>query len=82
MARPRVTGPLMMIGACVLTLAPWLIRDAIVMHRFTPISDETGITLAGTYNPASAAADPPYNWIYLPADPRRRGHQELGEPDV
>ena len=32
-------------------------------HRFIPVSDETGITLVGTYNAASAA-DPhiPYKW--------------------
>lgn len=61
---PRRTGPVMMLCAVAVTLAPWLIRDAVVLHRFVPISDQTGFTLAGTYNPTSAAAhDPPDTWL-------------------
>jgi hypothetical protein len=43
------------------------------MHRLIPVSDETGITLAGTYNPASAA-DPqvPYKWRIFYAIPGER----------
>jgi 4-amino-4-deoxy-L-arabinose transferase-like glycosyltransferase len=36
-------------------VAPWTIRNAVVMHSFVPVSDELGGTLAGTYNPVSAA---------------------------
>jgi 4-amino-4-deoxy-L-arabinose transferase-like glycosyltransferase len=45
------------------TIAPWTIRNAVELHSFVPISDETGITLAGTYNPRSAH-DPqlPFKW--------------------
>ncbi len=65
MARPRRSGPVMMLCAAALVIAPWLIRDAVVMHTFVPIADETGITLAGTYNPTSAVSiGPPYNWVY------------------
>ena len=35
----------------VLTIAPWTIRNAVELHHFIPVSDETGITLVGTYNP-------------------------------
>jgi hypothetical protein len=44
-------------------IAPWTVRNALQLHRFVPVADETGITLRGTYNPTSAA-DPsiPYKW--------------------
>ena len=38
-------------------IAPWTIRNAVVMHHFVPVSDETGITLVGTYN-ASLGGEP------------------------
>jgi 4-amino-4-deoxy-L-arabinose transferase-like glycosyltransferase len=67
-ARPRHTAralaaPALLIAVMLLTIAPWAIRNAVIMHRFVPISDETGITLVGTYNGASAA-NPlvPYKW--------------------
>jgi 4-amino-4-deoxy-L-arabinose transferase-like glycosyltransferase len=37
-------------------IAPWTARNAIELHHFVPVSDETGITLLGTYNATSAAA--------------------------
>jgi hypothetical protein len=53
----REIRPLLSAGAVVavalLVLAPWMIRDAAVFHRFVPISTEDGITLAGTYNAIS-----------------------------
>jgi hypothetical protein len=50
-------------ATAVLVTTPWIIRNAVVMHRFVPISEQAGITLAGAYNPTSAA-DPsvPYRW--------------------
>jgi hypothetical protein len=51
------------VAAAVLVIAPWTIRNATELHSFVPISDETGITLAGTYNPASAADHQiPWRW--------------------
>lgn len=44
----------MVVAACV-TIAPWTIRDWTVFHSFIPISDESGYTLAGTYNQVSRA---------------------------
>ena len=43
------------------------------LHRFVPVSDETGITLAGTYNAASAANPRlPYKWRLLRLPGRAR----------
>jgi len=58
-----LAAPGLLIGCLILSLVPWLVRDAVVMHSFVFVSDESGITLRGTYNPASAADRPvPYKW--------------------
>jgi 4-amino-4-deoxy-L-arabinose transferase-like glycosyltransferase len=49
--------------ACV---APWTIRNAVVLHGFVPVSTETGNTLAGVYNARSL---PDARW----RDPRKFG---------
>jgi 4-amino-4-deoxy-L-arabinose transferase-like glycosyltransferase len=50
--------------AAVLTIAPWTVRNWAVFHTFIPISDETGYTLAGTYNQVSRANKRlPAEWI-------------------
>jgi hypothetical protein len=69
--RREVAGLLVLMASTLLTLSPWLIRDGVVMHRFVPVTDASGITLAGTYNPTSAHAQPPYRWIpyrQIPSD--------------
>jgi 4-amino-4-deoxy-L-arabinose transferase-like glycosyltransferase len=60
----HMAGPAALATVALLTVLPWVIRDQTVMNRFVPVSDEAGITLAGTYNPSSAAASPPYKWQY------------------
>jgi 4-amino-4-deoxy-L-arabinose transferase-like glycosyltransferase len=66
--RPRwsaraLAAPALLVATAGLTIAPWTIRNAIELHRLIPVSDEAGITLVGTYNPASAAFKPvPYKW--------------------
>jgi 4-amino-4-deoxy-L-arabinose transferase-like glycosyltransferase len=56
---------LLVVMAC-LAIAPWTIRNAIELHHFVPVSDETGVTLRGTYNPESAAALPVhYKWRFF-----------------
>ena len=35
------------LAACVLTLAPWAIRNAVVFHRFVPLSTNDGTLVAG-----------------------------------
>jgi len=55
-ARVRaLAAPTMLIIITGATIAPWTIRNAIELHHLVPISDETGITLVGAYNPVSAA---------------------------
>ena len=80
-------GPVLLVAAAIVTLAPWTIRNAIVMHSFIPVSDETGLTLSGTYNPTSANdRQIPYRWrdiasIPSEADLFRKAHT-LTEPQL
>jgi 4-amino-4-deoxy-L-arabinose transferase-like glycosyltransferase len=84
-ARPRgsleaLAAPALLIAMAAVTIAPWTIRNAIVLHRFIPVSDETGITLVGTYNRASAAdRQIPYKWrIYYSIPGERSLIRESG----
>ena len=85
--RHWLIAPALLIAAAAITIAPWTIRNAVVMHSFIPVSDETGITLVGTYNPASAA-DPqvPYKWLIfygIPGEgPLIRQGSHLTEPQM
>lgn len=67
LARAGPVAAVALLAATVaLTIAPWTIRNAIELHHFIPVSDETGITLVGTYNPDSAAFKPvPYKWRFF-----------------
>jgi 4-amino-4-deoxy-L-arabinose transferase-like glycosyltransferase len=90
--RPRLKArslgaPALLIAATALTILPWTIRNEVVMHRFIPVSDETGITLVGTYNAASAAnRQVPYKWriFYgIPGERRLiRQASHLTEPQI
>ena len=92
MARPRfkprsLAAPALLVGLTALTILPWTIRNAVVMHSFIPVSDETGITLVGTYNVASAASTQlPYKWriFYgIPGEgPLIRQSSHLTEPEL
>lgn len=67
-SRPKtpVRAVALLAATTALTIAPWTIRNAIELHHFVPVSDETGITLVGTYNPDSAAFKPvPYKWRFF-----------------
>jgi hypothetical protein len=84
--RPRLVSPALLMATTALALAPWLVRDAVVMHSFIRVSDEDGITLVGTYNRVSAH-DPqvPYRWrLYteLPGEQKliARAHR-MTEPE-
>jgi hypothetical protein len=77
----------------VLTIAPWTIRNAVVLHAFVPVSTEVGYTLAGTYNLASRAdrhwpavwkeaehgASTEYGQILFLASTHRWGERTLGD---
>jgi Dolichyl-phosphate-mannose-protein mannosyltransferase len=60
----------LLVGVALLTIAPWTIRNAVVMDRFIPITDDAGYTLAGTYNETSRR-DPenPAAWRVANLDP-------------
>ena len=61
-------------AAAAMTIAPWTVRNARVLHGFVPVATETGPTLVGTYNDV-ARLDPvdPGAW-WLPSEvPAVRG---------
>jgi hypothetical protein len=62
-----LAGPALLVVCACAMIAPWTIRNAVELHHFIPVSDENGITLVGTYNADSAAAEPlHYKWdLYL-----------------
>jgi hypothetical protein len=53
-SRPRSGwSPAIFVACAALVVAPWAVRNAVVLHAFVPVSTETGTTLLGTYNSAS-----------------------------
>lgn len=73
----RLRAVAVLAGATVAMIVPWTIRNAVELHHFVPVSDETGITLRGAYNPESAADPIPYRWrLYfdIPQDRSIRRH--------
>ena len=88
-----LSGPVLMVAAALATIAPWTIRNEIVLHSFVPVTTETGVTLAGTYNDFSAHLKYPALWappyldpammpIFAPKlDPHYKGPR-LTEPEV
>jgi 4-amino-4-deoxy-L-arabinose transferase-like glycosyltransferase len=85
--------PATVVAAAALTVAPWTIRNYVVLHSFVPVSTEVGYTLAGTYNQASRAdqhwpavwkeaehgASPEYGQILYYASTQRWGERKLGD---
>ncbi|HEX3976288.1 MAG TPA: glycosyltransferase family 39 protein [Solirubrobacteraceae bacterium] len=58
-----LVAPAVLVLCTCAVIAPWTIRNAVELHHLVPVSDETGITLLGTYNATSAAARPVhYKW--------------------
>jgi hypothetical protein len=46
----RAAAPaLALLAAAALVVAPWTVRNALVLHAFVPVSTQGGYTLAGTY---------------------------------
>ncbi len=82
-----------LVAAAALVVAPWTIRNAIVMHAFVPVSTEVGYTIAGTYDNASRAdqhwpavwkevehgASPEYSPIVFAASIGHWGEVRLGD---
>jgi 4-amino-4-deoxy-L-arabinose transferase-like glycosyltransferase len=71
----RRLGAVVLLGAtAAAVIAPWTIRNAVELHHLVPVSDETGITLRGAYNPASAADRAvPYKWRFFWTIPGDQG---------
>jgi 4-amino-4-deoxy-L-arabinose transferase-like glycosyltransferase len=42
--------PALLVAVALATVAPWTIRNAVVLHHFVPVSTQLGSALAGTYN--------------------------------
>jgi hypothetical protein len=68
--RPKAWAPAVVLACAALAVAPWTIRNAVVLHEFIPVAAQAGITLAGTYNETSRT-DPrfPASWRVPNADP-------------
>jgi 4-amino-4-deoxy-L-arabinose transferase-like glycosyltransferase len=83
--RRRLLGALTLLVATAAMIAPWTIRNAVELHHFIPVADETGITLRGTYNEASANFDRlPYKWRFYWSIPEDAGvkHRAFHEKEV
>jgi 4-amino-4-deoxy-L-arabinose transferase-like glycosyltransferase len=68
--RPRwswraLRAPLTVAVVAGLALVPWIVRNAVVLHEFEPLSTESGYALAGTYD-ADARAHTPYPALWIP----------------
>lgn len=88
--RPRLSiralaAPAALGVAAILVVAPWTIRNAVVLHAFVPVSTELGFIMGGTYNPASQSSHvcPSCFLARLPDDPDlARDYPTLGEADA
>ncbi len=50
----RAAAPAAVLAAAAfLTISPWTVRNAVVLHSFVPVTTQTGAALAGTYNDVS-----------------------------
>ena len=69
-AARRIGAVAVLVVAAAAMIAPWTIRNAVQLHHLVPVSDETGITVRGAYNPASAASEPVRDkWRYYATIP-------------
>jgi 4-amino-4-deoxy-L-arabinose transferase-like glycosyltransferase len=83
--RRHLLGALTLLVATGVMIAPWTIRNAVELHHFIPVADETGITLRGTYNEASGSYRPlPYKWRFYWSIPQDAGvkHRAFHEKEV
>lgn len=66
--RPRLSvrslaAPAVTLACMLLVVAPWTIRNALVLHHFVPVTTELGNTMAGTYNDETRLSpDRPAAW--------------------
>jgi hypothetical protein len=50
---PALAPPAVLVAVALATVAPWTIRNAVVLDSFVPVSTQLGTALAGTYNDAA-----------------------------
>jgi hypothetical protein len=68
MSLRSLAGPAVALVSIALVVAPWTIRNALVLQQFVPVTTELGNTMAGTYNDkARLAPERPAAWT----EPRR-----------
>src|SRR5205823_4158678 len=66
--RPRLSvrslaPPAVTLVCMLLVVAPWTVRNALVLHQFVPVTTELGNTMAGTYNDETRLSpDRPAAW--------------------
>jgi 4-amino-4-deoxy-L-arabinose transferase-like glycosyltransferase len=61
-----VAAPAVLVAVALATVAPWTIRNAVVLHSFIPVSTQFGSALAGTYNDeARSDREHPASWRSL-----------------
>jgi 4-amino-4-deoxy-L-arabinose transferase-like glycosyltransferase len=80
-SRSDLVAPILVVLAAVVMVTPWTVRNALVLHRFIPVTDQGGYTLAGVYN-SSAAHDrlTPWLWRSPPEDATNR--QIMASPNA
>ena len=62
----NLAAPAVMVAVAALTVAPWTIRNAVVLHSFVPVSTQLGTAMAGTYNDAARTdRENPASWRSL-----------------
>jgi 4-amino-4-deoxy-L-arabinose transferase-like glycosyltransferase len=72
-ARPRLsraglTATVVLILATVVTVSPWVVRNAVVFHRYVGISTGAGYALAGTYSADARARGAHPGEPYAPSE--------------
>ena len=69
-----LAGPGTLALTAALVVAPWTIRNAVVLRAFVPVSTETGPTLLGTYNAAARSSRTCHGcWLLLASRRRYQG---------
>jgi 4-amino-4-deoxy-L-arabinose transferase-like glycosyltransferase len=86
--RPRRRGlraPALLLGAAILMVLPWTIRNYVEFHRFVPLTTEGGYALAGTYN-AATQNRPGFEAVWYPPLDQMRAlaaaHPRINEAQV
>jgi 4-amino-4-deoxy-L-arabinose transferase-like glycosyltransferase len=82
---PGLKRPALLLAAAALAVAPWTVRNAVVMDEFIPVSLQAGYTAAGSYNDAPAHPSYPEAWRIPFADPdygRLAERRDLKEPEL